>query len=81
MLPCKDIVKIISSHEEISWMRRAELRVHLMMCKHCSNYASHLRMMKEGFKKLFSKITHVNKAQIIQLESEILDELEKNTPK
>lgn len=60
-------------------MRRAELKMHLIMCKHCSRYAAHLAMLKDGFKKLFQKITQVEKTMVIHLENEILKELKKKS--
>lgn len=81
MLPCKDIVRILSSQDssadELSWMKRAELRMHLLMCKHCSRYASQLKMMKHGFKKLFSRITQVDQGNIKRLEDDIIEKLPK----
>ncbi len=76
MLPCKEIVRILSSQDtsanEFSFMQRAGLRLHLLMCKHCSHYATHLEMMRAGFKKLFSKIMQVDKVEVQQLEDEII---------
>lgn len=85
MLPCKEIVRILSSQEEpskqLSWSRRAELRLHLMMCKHCSRYATHLDMMRAGFKKLFAKTTEVSRAQVMHLENEVIDNLKRKVSK
>lgn len=69
----------MSSHEDLSWMRRAELRMHLLMCKHCSRYATQLKMMKDGFSKLFAKITQVDRAEIQSLEKEIIQKLPKTS--
>ncbi len=73
MLSCREIVRLMSSHEELSWTRRAELRMHLMMCKHCSAYAKHLKMMRDGFKKLFSKKTQVPSSEVEALERHIIE--------
>lgn len=77
MLPCKEIVRILNAQEEMSWVRRAELKMHLLMCKHCSNYASHLRMMKDGFRKLFAKLAKFNPEDIQRLEEESLRKIRK----
>lgn len=58
-------------------MRRAGLRFHLMMCKHCSAYSSHLQIMKDRFKKLFADQSKADSGQVIQLEAEILKEFKK----
>ena len=75
MLRCKEIIRILSSHEDLSWIRRAELRMHLLMCKHCSRYATQLKMMKNAYGKLFAKITHVEGAEIKRFENEIIEKL------
>lgn len=75
MLPCKDIVRILSSNEKLSLMTKVELEMHILICKHCSRYAEHLRLMKNGFKKLFSKITHVEEQRITELEDGIIKTL------
>lgn len=72
MLPCKDIVRILSSEEETSLMVTAEIKMHLLMCKHCSAYNKHLQYMKNGFKKLFSKLTRVEKSSVENLENQII---------
>ena len=59
-------------------MKRAELRLHLLMCKYCARYAAHLQMMSDGFKKLFEKLTRVEKGDLAQIESEVLAKLKKN---
>lgn len=53
MISCKELVKTVSSDQKISWMRRLEIRFHLLMCRHCSSYTQQLHALKLGFKKLF----------------------------
>lgn len=66
---------MMSSSDELPFMKRAELRMHLMMCKHCSRYAKHLHMLKDGFKKLLGKKTRVDRAEVVELERNVLDRL------
>ena len=75
MIPCKEVVRLLSAYQEFSWSKRAMLRIHLLICKLCSRYATHLKMMKEAFKKLFAKITSVESYEIERLEQEILQKL------
>ena len=72
MLACKEIAKLLSSGEELSWMKRAELRMHLMMCKLCARYDEELKMMRSGFKKLFSQLTEVPEHELRRMEDEIV---------
>jgi len=78
MLSCKEIARLLSTQEKKSWMKRAELRMHLFMCKHCSAYAAHLDLIKSGFLKLFHKITEVNEDKVKQLEDEVIEKIKKN---
>ncbi|HAZ14682.1 MAG: hypothetical protein A2X86_12550 [Bdellovibrionales bacterium GWA2_49_15] len=77
MLSCKEIVRSLSSDEDLSWGKKLELKMHLMMCKYCSQYATQLQWMKTGFKQVFQRITRIEKAKIIHFENEILKELKK----
>lgn len=72
MLSCKEIAHILASEEDLSIVRRTELRMHLLMCKHCSNYSKHLKFLKSGMKKLFKQKTHLDNEKVKNLEDEIL---------
>ncbi|PIP91373.1 MAG: hypothetical protein COW01_03740 [Bdellovibrionales bacterium CG12_big_fil_rev_8_21_14_0_65_38_15] len=72
MLSCKEITRILSSDEELRLIKRTELRMHLLMCEHCSNYNKHLKQMKEGFKKFFKKKYEVKPDELTKLEESII---------
>lgn len=55
MMNCKQAVRMLSSEEQLSWPRKVELRLHLLMCQHCSKYAKQLELLKSGFKTLFDE--------------------------
>lgn len=75
MKTCKEISHILSRDEEISFVSRMELKMHLLMCKGCSSYATHLKMMKDGFQKLFAHLTKVDSDKIKKLEDEIISKV------
>ncbi|MGE4131462.1 MAG: hypothetical protein AB7F86_07470 [Bdellovibrionales bacterium] len=77
MLKCKEIVKLLNSDEKISLFRRGEIRMHLMLCKHCEAYSRHLGQLKRGFKKLFAKLTSVDKAKVTRLENNVIENLKR----
>ncbi|MGE0634534.1 MAG: zf-HC2 domain-containing protein [Pseudobdellovibrionaceae bacterium] len=78
MLRCHEIVKILSSDEELSFLKRAELKMHLTMCVHCSKYARHLKILKESFTKFFKLTTHVEKDQVTKLENQVIEKIKKS---
>ncbi len=49
--------------------------MHLLMCKHCSNYNKQLLFLKNGMKNLFKKKTSVDNEKIKKLENEILKKM------
>ena len=75
MLPCKEIVRVLSSGEELPLAKRLELRLHLMMCKYCARFATHLQIMRKQFSRLFNEQTSVKEDSIRQLEKTVLDSL------
>lgn len=71
MLKCNEIARILSSAEEMSWMKQAQVKMHLAMCKHCSRYAEHLRSIAASAKRLFA--SH-SESDIEELEAKIIRE-------
>ena len=74
MRSCKEIVQSLSQEVEgtraSSWGQRMEVKIHLLMCKHCARYAAQLEIIRDSFKKLFTQITKVDPAQVAELENE-----------
>jgi hypothetical protein len=81
MLPCKEIVKLLSSEEKGSLFRKAEIKMHLLMCEHCSSYSKHLSLMKKGFKLLFARLTEVKPENVDHLETKVIEKIKKSAGK
>ncbi len=79
MLSCKEIVKILNAEDKASLFQRAELRMHLLMCKHCAAYSKHIKLMKAGFKKLFAKLTEAEPEAIERIEQRAVENFKKST--
>ncbi len=77
MKTCKEISQILCQDQELSLLKRTELKMHLLMCTNCSAYAAHLKMMKDGFRKLFSKLTDVDESKVKELEAQIIEKVVK----
>jgi hypothetical protein len=73
MFNCKEVVRILGSGEKLSLPQRAQLRLHLWMCKHCGTYAHQMKAMKDGFSKMFSEKTAVDREIVSQVESDVLN--------
>jgi anti-sigma factor RsiW len=54
MLTCRQLVEQISDYIDgnLGLMDRTSLRLHLMMCRHCSTYTTQLRQMVEALRSL-----------------------------
>ncbi|MCK5714235.1 MAG: hypothetical protein KAI25_16050 [Hyphomicrobiaceae bacterium] len=65
MLMCKDVHLLVSSGEvaELGWMRRIELKLHLLMCRHCRRYVEQMAALGRGFRAL----VHSHQAEPEQL--------------
>jgi hypothetical protein len=56
MLTCKEAVRLVSEglDRNLSWPTRLSLRMHLLMCRHCSAYGRQLRGLARLFHLRFS---------------------------
>ena len=54
MLMCKDVHHLVASGDvaELGWMRKIELKLHLLMCQHCRRYVEQMAAMGRGFRAL-----------------------------
>ena len=45
MLNCQEVARLITSEDlaDTGWSKRALVRIHLLMCRHCRRYAAQLR--------------------------------------
>ncbi len=43
-------------------MRKAELRIHLLICKYCNRYAKQLKMIGVGIRKLLKQKSLIDEA-------------------
>lgn len=78
MLSCKEVVKTVSSEERTTWRRKLEVRLHLMMCRHCGKYAKQLELLKIGIQNLLSsKAKSADKSKIQNVENRVLEKLKK----
>jgi len=77
MLNCKEVVRLISSEDKLSFIQKTELKMHLLICKHCSNYNRQMDSLSKGLKKIFSIKSEENREKIQELEKVIIDNLSK----
>lgn len=75
MLACKEIVEIVASNQELTFVKKVELKFHLLMCKHCNSYVEQLKTMNSQYKKVFKKITETNEDHVHQLEDQVIEHI------
>ncbi len=53
MVSCRDLARIVASDElaAAGWARRLSVRLHLLMCRHCTRYAAQLRAIGASARK------------------------------
>ncbi len=54
MISCKDVAKLLMSDElpGQTWWKRAEVRLHLVMCKFCSRLARQIEYMRSAARQM-----------------------------
>lgn len=64
MLTCKEAVRLISEglDRDLSWPTRLGLRMHLLMCRHCSAYGRQLRGLARLFHLRFADTRSIERS-------------------
>ena len=54
MLKCREVSRLVASDDvvDLGFFKRLELRLHLMMCRHCAGYAAQIRSLGDGARKI-----------------------------
>jgi len=57
MLKCREISHLIATdaYGDLGFMKRLELRMHLMMCRHCLGYFKQMQASGNGARRLMGK--------------------------
>ncbi len=76
MMKCKDISHLIASGEadELGFLKRMELRVHLLMCHQCQGYANQIKALGEGTRRLMGTKEPTSE-ELQRLENQICDKI------
>ncbi len=76
MMKCKEVSHLIASSEaeDLGFMKRFELRLHLMMCKHCQNYADQIKALGRGARRMVGA-QEPSSEDLQKLEDEICDKI------
>lgn len=76
MLSCKEIVTIISSDNDKVWTIKVQVRLHLMMCRHCSRYAKQIEILKVSAKSLAdASFTDMDEDKIKEIEDRAIEKI------
>ncbi len=76
MMKCREVTHLVSSDEvrDIGWMKRLELRLHLLMCRHCHNYVAQIRSLGRGARDLADRDA-TPPERLREIEGEIIDQV------
>jgi hypothetical protein len=57
MLKCREISHLVATDELATgtWLKRLEVRFHLLMCRHCSRYAAQLKKLGVAVRSLWAR--------------------------
>lgn len=75
MLSCKDVTEILNSEKKQYFTERDNPKIHLLICKYCSNYEKHSKLLKIEIKRnLITKSSKI-KNKYLDLENKIIKKL------
>ncbi len=76
MLSCKDVATAIASDGLAcrGWRHRLQVRLHLLVCRHCRRYAAQIRALGAAARGLFAAEA-ADEVALERLESKVLDSI------
>ena len=76
MLKCRDISGLVASGtlEHVGWMKKLEIKLHLMMCGHCARYLAQIRAIGQGARFLI-RGQEADAGQLRRMEQEVLNKV------
>lgn len=68
MLSCRRATELIEKkkHCELYKIERLQLEMHLFMCKYCSNYGKHTKLMDTILNKASQSVSLVNDTSLLE---------------
>lgn len=74
MLKCKQVSQMAATDqlEQQGFMMKLQLRMHLMMCRHCRTYVSQIKAIGRGARKLVSG-READPGQLQKMEDHIVE--------
>lgn len=76
-LTCKQVVQLLSSKiDQYPFLKRVQIRFHLLMCHHCSIYLKQLLFMKAAFQNFFITDQDKESKEVVKkIEESIINKL------
>ena len=76
MLKCREVSKLVATDSvgELGFMRRLELRMHVLMCRHCHRYLQQIRILGRGARELADR-DKPSPERLQEIEEEIIEQV------
>lgn len=75
MMNCKDVMTKLSSDEKLSFMKKMDLKFHLLMCRGCSRFKEQLALIKDNVENLVTQDLQLQEIRIKDIEKRVLSKL------
>jgi hypothetical protein len=72
MFSCREVHQLVATgdHEDLGFMMRLKLRLHVMMCVHCARYVAQLKTLGEQARRLLGRLPDPDRCR--QLEERVM---------
>lgn len=79
MFSCKDISKITSEDQKLSFFGKLKYKMHLFICHDCQNFVNSMREITKMVKKSIESKMVIEEMEVVRIENEILDKIKKRS--
>ena len=77
MMTCKELAEKLSSGSEMSFMEKAEAKMHMMICKQCAYYKKHLDILTKTFGQWFDSKFKASADEVKKVEDCCIEKIPK----
>ena len=75
MISCEEVSKILTSNQKMGFFKKVQLKMHVLICQHCTDYKHQMIFINKSAKKIPLTLIKTNSNQIERSKEEVLKRL------
>lgn len=77
MMNCKEVMKKLSTKEELTFFQKMDLNIHILICRGCTRFKKQLQAINASVKDLISSEMKFEEIKVKKMEENIISKIQK----